>query len=101
MSVVALLLETLIAEPSVLSATLQALQYSMSFFDAEKSGSLTSNDISWRGDSALSDALDGASLAGGFYDGGNGMHTSYLIRKTKYIYASWQIVQRFQLHVQC
>ena len=54
------------------TAMLQALQYSMSFFDAEKSGALTDNDITWRGDSALTDALSGASLAGGFYDGANG-----------------------------
>ena len=45
----------------------------MSFFDAEKSGTLTSNDISWRGSSAVTDALNGSSLAGGFYDGANGM----------------------------
>ncbi|DBB16038.1 hypothetical protein WJX82_000557 [Trebouxia sp. C0006] len=50
----------------------QALQYSMSFFDAEKSGTLTANDISWRGNSALSDSLNGSSLVGGFYDGANG-----------------------------
>ncbi len=52
---------------------LQALQYSMSFFDAEKSGTLTSNDIAWRGNSALTDALNDSSLVGGFYDGANGM----------------------------
>lgn len=69
---------------------LQALQYSMSFFDAEKSGSLTSNDISWRGDSALSDALNGASLAGGFYDGGNGRHTSSHMQTKSKVYAFWR-----------
>lgn len=53
--------------------TLQALQYSMSFFDAEKSGTLTANDITWRGNSALTDAVNGSSLVGGFYDGANGM----------------------------
>ena len=47
----------------------------MKFFDAEKSGSLTSNDISWRSNSALTDALSGASLSGGFYDGANGVST--------------------------
>ena len=44
----------------------------MSFFDAEKSGTLTANDISWRDNSALSDSLNGSSLVGGFYDGANG-----------------------------
>ena len=45
----------------------------MSFFDAEKSGTLTANDIAWRGNSALSDATaNGSSLVGGFYDGANG-----------------------------
>lgn len=45
----------------------------MSFFDAEKSGTLSNNDISWRGNSALTDAINGSSLAGGFYDGANGI----------------------------
>ena len=62
----------------------------MSFFDAEKSGSLTSNTISWRGDSALSDALNGASLAGGFYDGGNGRHTSSHTQTKSKVFAFWR-----------
>lgn len=47
----------------------------MSFFNAEKSGTLMDNDISWRGDSALTDAFvnGSSSLAGGFYDGANGV----------------------------
>ena len=54
---------------------LQALKHSMSFFNAEKSGTLTDNDISWRGNSGLGDAwVNGSSsLAGGFYDGANGL----------------------------
>ena len=48
----------------------------MSFFDAEKSGTLTAYDISWRGNSALSDSLNGSSLVGGFYDGANGRHVA-------------------------
>lgn len=53
----------------------QALKHSMSFFNAERSGALIGNDISWRGDSALADAFvnGSSSLAGGFYDGANGV----------------------------
>lgn len=75
---------------------LQALQYSMSFFDAEKSGALTSNDITWRGDSALTDALSGASLAGGFYDGANGKQLHVATHANALVQC--QIVQR-KLHV--
>ncbi len=63
-------------KPTCTYRFVQALQYSMSFFDAEKSGTLTANDISWRGNSALSDSLNGSSLVGGFYDGANGRHVA-------------------------
>ena len=51
----------------------QQLQNSLTFFDAQKSGRLPANNpISWRGDSALTDAApNGSSLVGGYYiDGG-------------------------------
>ena len=51
----------------------EALQKSILFYDAQRSGDLpSSNRISWRGDSALNDGADvGRNLSGGYYDAGD------------------------------
>lgn len=51
----------------------EALQKSMFFYEAQRSGDLTAdNPVSWRGDSALTDGADvGKDLTGGWYDAGD------------------------------
>ncbi|MFC6088862.1 glycoside hydrolase family 9 protein [Saccharothrix lopnurensis] len=51
----------------------EALQKSIWFYDAQRSGDLPAdNRVSWRGDSALTDGRDvGLDLSGGFYDAGD------------------------------
>jgi len=51
----------------------EALQKSIWFYDAQRSGALgTSNQVSWRGDSGMNDGRDvGLDLTGGFYDAGD------------------------------
>lgn len=51
----------------------EALQKSMFFYEAQRSGDLpASNRVSWRGDSALTDGSDvGKDLTGGWYDAGD------------------------------
>src|SRR5258707_4398202 len=51
----------------------EALQDSMSFYQAQRSGQLPpDNPVSWRGDSDLSDGSDnGVNLTGGYHDAGD------------------------------
>lgn len=51
----------------------EALQKSIWFYDAQRSGDLPAdNRVGWRGDSALTDGADvGVDLSGGFYDAGD------------------------------
>ncbi|WP_394618265.1 glycoside hydrolase family 9 protein [Lentzea sp. JNUCC 0626] len=51
----------------------EALQKSVWFYDAQRSGVLPANNrVSWRGDSAVRDGSDvGLDLSGGFYDAGD------------------------------
>lgn len=51
----------------------EALQKSIWFYDAQRSGVLgAGNRVSWRGDSAVTDGADvGLDLSGGFYDAGD------------------------------
>jgi hypothetical protein len=51
----------------------EALQKSLFFYDAQRSGKLPANfRINWRGDSALTDGADvGLDLSGGYYDAGD------------------------------
>jgi hypothetical protein len=51
----------------------EALQKSMFFYEAQRSGDLpTSNRVSWRADSAMGDGSDvGKDLTGGWYDAGD------------------------------
>jgi endoglucanase len=51
----------------------EALQKSVWFYDAQRSGALGSgNRVGWRGDSGLNDGRDvGLDLSGGFYDAGD------------------------------
>ena len=53
----------------------EALQKSLFFFDAQRSGKLPDHfRVSWRGDSALDDGRDaGIDLSGGYYDAGDHM----------------------------
>lgn len=48
----------------------KALNLSIQFYNAQRSGDLPDNSISWRGDSALNDGHDvSLDLTGGWYDG--------------------------------
>lgn len=48
----------------------KALNLSIQFYNAQRSGDLPDNSISWRGDSALNDGSDvSLDLTGGWYDG--------------------------------
>ncbi|MEO8205032.1 MAG: glycoside hydrolase family 9 protein [Chthoniobacterales bacterium] len=51
----------------------EALQKSLYFYDAQRSGDLPANfRVKWRGDSAMNDGKDvGVDLTGGFYDAGD------------------------------
>ncbi|MFC5291115.1 glycoside hydrolase family 9 protein [Actinokineospora guangxiensis] len=50
----------------------EALQKSLWFYDAQRSGDLgAANRVSWRGDSALGDRAGSVDLTGGFYDAGD------------------------------
>ncbi len=53
----------------------EALQKSLYFYDAQRSGRLPENfRVPWRGDSALNDGNDvGVDLTGGYYDAGDGV----------------------------
>jgi hypothetical protein len=53
----------------------EALQKSLYFYDAQRSGPLPQNfRVSWRGDSGLQDGADvGVDLTGGYYDAGDGL----------------------------
>ncbi|MGC7094609.1 glycoside hydrolase family 9 protein [Amycolatopsis lurida] len=76
----AALLTTALATPATASTPAaasfnygEALQKSILFYDAQRSGVLgPGNRVNWRGDSALTDGQDaGLDLTGGFYDAGD------------------------------
>ncbi|MBN6041954.1 glycoside hydrolase family 9 protein [Amycolatopsis sp. 195334CR] len=74
----AALLTTALATPAQASVEAgfnygEALQKSILFYDAQRSGVLgPGNRVNWRGDSALTDGQDaGLDLTGGFYDAGD------------------------------
>lgn len=64
-------LQTAVAAPAFNYG--EALQKSIWFYDAQRSGKLPAdNRVNWRGDSALNDGRDvGLDLSGGFYDAGD------------------------------
>jgi endoglucanase len=64
---------TAVAAPAPAFNYGEALQKSIWFYDAQRSGDLgADNRVSWRGDSALTDGRDvGLDLSGGFYDAGD------------------------------
>ncbi|AXB42214.1 glycoside hydrolase family 9 protein [Amycolatopsis albispora] len=74
----AVLLTTALATPAVSAPAAgfnygEALQKSILFYDAQRSGVLgPGNRVNWRGDSGLADGQDaGLDLTGGFYDAGD------------------------------
>ena len=72
----------------------EALQKSILFYDAQRSGDLPSNNrIPWRGDSALNDGADvGRNLAGGYYDAGD--HVKFgLPMASALTMLSWGVVE--------
>lgn len=64
---------TAVAAPAPAFNYGEALQKSIWFYDAQRSGDLgADNRVGWRGDSALTDGRDvGLDLSGGFYDAGD------------------------------
>ncbi|KAL5721472.1 cellulase [Ranunculus cassubicifolius] len=75
LAILALLIGVLAIEPSgVFSFNYNdALQKSLLFFEAQRSGKLPANQhVKWRGDSGLHDgSLQGVNLVGGYYDAGD------------------------------
>lgn len=62
----------------------EALQKSFLFYEAQRSGTLPSNNrIEWRGNSALSDGADvGKNLTGGYYDAGDRVKFGFPLAST-------------------
>ncbi len=52
--------------------SLQVLATQFKFYEAQRSGHLTNNDIPWRGDSGLGDVYGTTALHGGYYTDGGG-----------------------------
>ena len=51
------------------------------FYDAQRSGKLSTNRVSWRNDSALTDGQDaGVDLSGGYFDAGGMLFVRYSSR---------------------
>lgn len=92
------------AAPSAMSAPLfnygEALQKSLLFYEAQRSGTLPPNHrISWRGNSALQDGSDvGLDLTGGYFDAGD--HVKFgLPLASSLTLLSWGVIQYHQAYV--
>nr|XP_010920986.2 endoglucanase 15 [Elaeis guineensis] len=72
----------------------QALQQSLLYFEAQRSGKLPGNQrVLWRGDSALKDGGDvGVDLTGGYYDSGDNVKFGFPMAFTITM-LSWSTVQ--------
>ncbi|KAM0970264.1 hypothetical protein ACFX13_018630 [Malus domestica] len=71
----------------------EALQISMQFFDAQKSGKLVDNPIPWRGDSGLQDGSeDDLDLSKGLYDAGDLIKFGFPMAFTATV-LSWAILE--------
>jgi len=63
----------------------KALELSILFYDAQRSGRLPANNpIPWRADSAVGDSGDGHDLSGGWYDAGDNVKFNFPMA-----YSSW------------
>ncbi|KAF5747169.1 glycoside hydrolase family 9 B5 [Tripterygium wilfordii] len=70
-----------------------ALKVAMKFFDAQKSGKLVNNEISWRGDSGLKDGSEAKlDLSKGMYDAGDHMKFGFPMAFTATV-LSWAILE--------
>lgn len=90
--------------PAVLPAPLfnygEALQKSLLFYEAQRSGTLPTNHrISWRGNSALQDGSDvGLDLTGGYFDAGD--HVKFgLPLASSLTMLSWGVIQYREAYV--
>lgn len=72
----------------------QVLGIALLFFGGQRSGSIAdqSNRVPWRGDSALLDAYMEKSLAGGWYDAGDHIKSSYTIA-TATCFMAWGLFE--------
>ncbi len=83
----------------------EALQKSIYFFDAQRSGKLTDNRVPWRSDSSLNDAqvkaFDGTivDLSGGYYDAGDNIKYGFPYAYSMTILA-WSIYEFGDSYVQ-
>lgn len=60
-----------------------ALEMSLYFYEAQRSGKLGQTRVAWRGDSALKDGADkGVDLSGGYYDAGDHMKFTFPLSST-------------------
>jgi hypothetical protein len=72
----------------------EALQKSLFFYEAQRSGDLPSNNsVNWRGDSGMQDGADvGVDLTGGYYDAGD--HVKFALpMASSMTLLSWGLVQ--------
>ncbi|PWA80616.1 glycosyl hydrolase 9B5 [Artemisia annua] len=70
-----------------------ALKVALQFFDVQKAGKLENNEISWRGDSALTDGKDvKLDLSKGMYDAGDHMKFGFPMAYTATV-LSWAILE--------
>ncbi len=61
----------------------EALQMSLYFYEAQRSGRLGPTRVAWRGDSALKDGADkGIDLSGGYYDAGDHLKFTFPLSST-------------------
>src|SRR5688500_17644001 len=72
----------------------EALQKSIYFYDAQRSGDLPAdNRVAWRGDSGMQDGADvGKNLTGGWYDAGDHVKFGFPIAASSTL-LSWGVIE--------